>query len=181
MKLQRNMPHERLAIERATWAVAIKTRLQDDFSLREFLNDYSTTFVVKSDATPDWQVKITVCSAHNARNRVELDGKVLSYSFSSRIRDKLVNILNEHRTRHAATLSEAKRAEMSAQAWAARQQEELKDLPEMNTLNTTIVRSGPYAGHYAVAFFPGHPLEHLTLEQVKAFYAFLQSLSSKTS
>jgi len=173
------MSIERLAVERAAWAVAIRTRLKDEFTVREHLNDYATMFVVRSESFPNWSAKLTVCSAHNARNRLELDGKVISYSFSSRIREKLVSILNEHRERHALGQTEAKRTELAEQAWSVREQEELKDLPEFSAVSNTIIRSGPYAGQYTVAFYPGHPLEHLTLEQVKAFHVFVQSLSSK--
>lgn len=172
------MSHERLSIERATWAVAIRTRLQDEFSLREYLNDHATIFVVKSDAVPDWSAKLAVCSAHGVRNQVELDGKVISYSFSMRMRDKLIGLLREHQQRYVSTMTEAKRNELAQEQWAAREQTELKGLPELGTVSTTIIRNGPYAGQYTVSFYPGHPLEHLTLEQVKAFHAFAGSLGS---
>lgn len=172
------MSSERLAVERATWVVAAKTRLQPEFTYREHINDFSTTLVVKHDASPDWKIDVRFSCAQNVRNRVEIDGTVFSYSFSGAMRDKLVDFLNTHRLRYTETVTESKRYEAQARVWQDRQKVELKGIKEVGTVSTTIIRSGPYEGQYTIAFYPGHPLEHLTLEQTRIFHEFLKSLGS---
>lgn len=175
------MSSDRLAIERVAWAVSLKTRLKEVFSLRETLQDHSTTFVVKHNDTPDWEAKVVVRTEHNTRNRVELNDHVFGYSFVGGMHDKLIELLHRDRARHMAELADVKRQELESEAWLTRQRQELHGINEIGTVCASIIRSGPHAGEYCVHFYDGHPLEHLTLAQLKVFYLFLSAISSNKS
>lgn len=170
------MSSDRLAIERAAWAVSIKAQLQQDFQYREHLNDYATIFVVRHASCPAWKVNVAISAATRARNRVEIDGEVFSYSFSSTMRNKLAGFLNSHLKRFMEISDEARQQEVAATSWVTRQRAELHSVKEISSVTATIIRSGPHAGKYAIRLQEGNPLEHLTLDQVKAFHEFLHSL-----
>ena len=174
------MSSDRLAIERAAWGVAIKAYLQPDFKCQERMNDYSTTFVVSHTSCPAWKVNIAVTSGIGARNRVEIDGEVFSYSFSSAMRYKLAGFISSHLKRFMEITDETRQQEAVATGWVTRQRTELHSVKEISTVTATIICSGPHAGKYAVRLHEGNPLEHLTLDQVKAFHEFLHNLDPQS-
>jgi len=165
------------AVERAAWSVAIKTLLKDKFICKEHFNDYSTMLMVTHAESPGWKAKLTILTAGNARNRVELNDKVFSYSVRRDMLDKLFDVLTELRQRHDTSVTVTKEKEATYAQWSQRQEMELAELADLPALDVEIIRRGPHVGQYRVTLFEGHPLEHLTLEQFKTFHAFLQSLS----
>lgn len=173
------MPSDRLAIERAAWAVSIKDQLQD-FQYQEHFKGYSTIFVVRHASCPAWKVNIVVTSGIGARNRVEIDGEVFSYSFSSAMRYKLAAFISSHLKRFMEIAGEARQQEAVATGWVTRQRAELHSVKEISTVTATIICSGPHAGKYTVRLHEGNPLEHLTLDQVKAFHEFLHNLDPQS-
>lgn len=171
------MDANKLAIERATWIVLLKQELKGEgYTFREHLNDFKTFLIVAHERSPGWWLKLSVCSAHGARNRVELDEKVFSYSCKGTMRTKLMTVLKGSRDKFDQ--SPATRAlsakEKEAAEWMALQEQELAGLPELKGVDVQIIRSGPYTRQYRVTLQPGNPLEHLTLDQFKALHALLQ-------
>lgn len=171
------MNGDQLAVERAAWAVALKHEFpQHGYTFREHLNDYQTMFMVRHADTPDWTVKVTICSAHQQRNRIEINGTVLGHSCKTNARQKLIALLNGLRTNFEREHSKMKEKESVAAKWRERQAAELAKMPDLPGMNVEIIRKGPNEGKYAVTLLPGNPLEHLTLEQYCDFYNFLRSL-----
>lgn len=166
-----------LAIERATWVMLLKQELKEEgYALHEHLNDYKSILIVTHAQLPGWWIRLSVCSAHRARNRVELNGNVFSHSCNSATRRKLVEALKLDRENYSAATVTLSAQEKEAAAWALLQDEELAGLDELKGVDVRIIRSGPYRRQYCVTMQPGNPLEHLTLEQFKVLHAFLQSL-----
>jgi len=171
------MTSDQLAVERAAWAVTLRREFErHTFSYREHLNDYQTIFLVTHADTPGWKAKVTLCSAHRLRNRIEVNDTALVHSCTSAGMNKLLALLEGLRLNFTAKETESKEKEASAAKWQQRQETELAGLADLKGVDVEIIRRGPNAGSYAVALQPGNALEHLTLEQFKAFHAFIRSL-----
>lgn len=173
------MSSDRLAVERAAWAVALKTTLSAEFICKEHLNDYSTMLMVTHVGTPGWKAKVTLHSRTLNRTQIDIDDQFYGYSLTKR--DSLLGVLHEHRLRYATDVTRALAKEVDEAEWTARQAVELREIKERPDVNYDIIRRGVNAGRYRVTLFPGHALEHLTLEQVKEFDAFLRKVNAAPS
>lgn len=174
------MNADQRAVERAAWAVAIRAVLVDsEFTYREHLNDYSTMLVVTHPDSPGWKAKITIGQRSLNRTQIDLNDAFFSYSLTKK--EALLDSLRELRTRYDASVMETREREKSEADWTVRQAKELAALTHIPTVNFDIIRRGIHEGKYRVTLFPNHPLEHLTLEQVKAFHAFLMTLDAPVS
>ena len=174
------MNADQRAVERAAWAVAIKAVLAGtDFTCREHLNDYSTMLMVTHPESPGWKAKITV--GQRSLNRTQIDLNDVFFSFSLTKKEALPETLYELRKRYDASIVETREREKAEAEWTVRQSKELADLIPIPTVNFDIIRRGIHEGKYRVSLFTNHPLEHLTLEQVKAFHAFLMTLDASVS
>lgn len=168
------MTSDQLAVERAAWAVTLKSDFaQSGYVFREHLNDYQTIFILTHPEMPGWRAKLTICSAHRQRNRVEINDQVMTQTCKTAARHQLMAALSSLRKRHQQDATSAKENEKRAALWQARQERELAGLPEINGVDVEIIRRGPHEGRYRVMALPGNPLETLTLEELKKFYEFL--------
>lgn len=171
------MTSDQLAVERAAWAVALKREFElHAFVFREHLNDYQTIFMVTHAQTPGWKAKVTLCSAHRQRNRIEVNDTVLAHTCKVVGRNKLMALLEALRHDFTTKAAESKEKEASAAQWQKRQETELAGLVDVKGVDVEIIRRGPNAGSYTVTLQPGNALEHLTLEQFKSFHTFIRSL-----
>jgi len=173
------MISDRLAVERAAWSVSLKQEFTAHaLAYREHVNDYQNVFVITHSGSPGWKAKVTVCSAHRARNRVELNDAVFSYSNTLASRDTLCTALMGLRRYHDDNTAKVKDKEHDAATWRHRQHAEMAVFVELKGVDVEIIKSGPHAGCYEITLQPGHALEHLTLEQFKVFHAFVRSLKA---
>lgn len=175
------MNADQLAVERATWAVAMKQEFKflPNFQYREHFNDYQTIFVITRSDTPGWKVNLTICSAHNQKNRMEINGVVVGYSAKTKTRHQAVAMIQALWEKHDKDMAGMKAKENEAAKWQKRQQAELAGLKELPGLDAEIIKGGPHAGKYEVRLLPGNALEHLTLEQFKEFHALCCRLNQK--
>lgn len=169
------MTSDQHAVERAAYAVALKADISREFKCREHLNDYSTMLMVTHPDTPGWNAKVTILHRSLNRTQIELNDKFFAFSLSKK--DALMQALRDLRKRHGDDMAEKREREKTEAEWMVRQTTELGALTHIPTVNFDIIRRGIHAGKYRVTLFPNHPLEHLTLEQVKAFHAFLMTLN----
>ena len=171
------MTSDQLAVERASWAVALKTEFKKlDFVYREHLNDYQTIFVVTSEASPGWKAKVTLCSAHNQRNRIEINGHVAAHGCLAPIRHKIMGVLTSLRVTHGERTAAVQIKEEAAALWSERKRQEVGGLEDLDGVDIEIITRGLHEGKYQVTLQPGNALEHLTLEQVRRLYQFLKTL-----
>lgn len=177
-----SMNSNQLAIERATWAVAMKQEFKflPNLQYREHFNDYQVIFVVTRSDTPDWKATLTICSAHQQRNRMEVDGVVVANSGKTHGRQKVMALIQSLWQTHVKKMGGMKAKENEAAKWQQRQQTELAGLKELPGLDVEIIKGGPHAGKYEVRLLPGNALEHLTLEQFKSFHALCCRLNPKS-
>lgn len=160
----------KLAMQRALWSAYLKGHLgqMSGYTVREYVNDYATLFTVTHPETPDWKATVGICSAHEQKNRLEVDRKFFASAGSLRKATmlKLVDLLKEMRRRHAAAATKARETEATAAAWLRRQEAELANVALPDWMSAEIIKAGPYEGRYRVTFEDGNPLERLTLQQL---------------
>lgn len=127
------MNADQLAVERAAWAVAIKQEFKffPQYQLREHFNDYQTIFMVTRPDTPGWKAKITICSAHRIRNRLEVNGAVIGYSAKTNARHKVLTLLHTLWERYDKDMAGKKAKETEAAKWQKRQEADLAGLKEL--------------------------------------------------
>lgn len=175
------MVSDQLSVERAAWAVGIKRLLEGSFNCRERFGDFATHFDITHADSPNWHAKLSIIASPNHRNHIEINGTVFTYTFRPDIRERMVGILNEARQRHDAAQARSREQEDAEAEWTHRQKRELAGIAEVGTISYEIIRSGVNAGCYTVNLFPGHPLERLTLDEVRAFDNFLKTLHAPVS
>jgi hypothetical protein len=170
---------DQLAVERAAWAVALKPEFnQAGLAYREHFNDYQTIFVVTHPDAAGWKVKVTLCSAHGQRNRMEVEGQLIGQSCKPSTRHKVIALLQMLLRKYIRDVTSVNKKEDSARKWVERQRAEVGSLPDLPGIDPEIIKGGPHEGCYCVNFQPGHPLEHLTFAEFKAFHAFVKKLGS---
>ena len=170
---------DQLAVERAAWAVALKPEFnQAGLFFREHFNDYQTIFMVTHPDVAGWKVKVTLCSAHGQRNRIEVEGQLIGQSCKTSTRHKVIALLQTLLRKYIEDVTSVKKKEDSARKWVERQRAEVGSLPDLPGIDPEIIKGGPHEGRYCVNFQPGHPLEHLTFAEFKAFHAFVKKLGS---
>lgn len=174
------MNSDQLTVERAAWAVTLKAAFKGVYTVKEHLNDYANIFVVTHAESPGWKVNVGICSAHNKRNRLEVDADVpLKHRvFANSVRGstirKLLDMLAKLRTHHDLISNKTKQKEATALQWTARQEAELAPLGLPDWVYADIITDGPNAGCYRVVFEQGSPMEHLNLDQLEALEQFLK-------
>ena len=182
------MNSDQLAVERATWAVTIKSWFREPYVCKKYLNDFSTIFVVTHADSPGWLVNVSIITAR--RNRIVLhdraaatkkllSNELIGYTVSSYTEKKLMQALWALRLRYDHKEGQAVQKELEAARWLRRQTEELSGTSNIPGIAVAIIPDGVHAGCYRVTVAPGNPLEHLTLEQYKAFNSYLNSLCQK--
>lgn len=176
------MTSDQLAVERAAWAVALKHEFKSfpQYQYREHFNDYQTIFVVTRSDTPGWKANITICSAHNRKNRVEVDRVVIGWSGRASTCHKALAAIAALWTRHDKDMVGLKAKEDEAAKWQKRQDKELGGMRQFPGIEPEIITAGPHAGKYCISFLPGHMFEHLTLDQFKQFYVLCCQISPKS-
>ena len=172
------MNSDKLAIERAAWAVKLKLEFtKNGYTFREHFNDYQTLFVISRPDTPRWQAVVKICSAHRLRNRIEINSSSVAHSIKASGLRSVMGMLDTVRQMYLADVAKNADREAAAAKWHERQDQELAGLPELKGIEAEIIKTGAFAGCYAITLQPGNSLEHVTLEQLKAFYKFIVSLN----
>jgi hypothetical protein len=171
------MNAEQLSVERDLWAVQIKQAFKEAGDSYQCAEHFSPTLIrlIVTRPPSDWWCKIAILSKSN-RTQLELDDRVLAFSMNDRTKAKLLEALQTRYDTYAASQSLAQEREREARQWAERQAKELNGFCEYKGVSFQII---PGFGRYRVIFDDGHPLEQLTLKQVRAFYEFLKTLDAQ--
>lgn len=165
---------QELSVQRAVWVVSLKTLFKKEFECVEHLNDYSTMLMLTHPDSPGWFAKVTINSSRGKRNSIQIGKETVGYSIAHQ--NKILLTILESRRVYDTDVARLKEKEAKALSWRKRQSTELGKLHDVLGATPLIIREGPHAGRYSVSFEPGNPLEHITLDQYKVFYAFLLSL-----
>lgn len=169
------MDLEQRSAERDLWAVQVKQLLGTPYQCAEQFGPAVIRLIVTRPPS-DWWCKIAVSSPKNARTQLELDDSVFAFSLNARTKAKLLEALHTKFDIYSASQALTQEREREAKQWMDRQAKELKGLPEYKGVTFQIT---PGSGRYVVIFEAGHPLEQLTLPQVKAFHRFLRTLNAQ--
>lgn len=174
------MDLEQQSTERDLWAVQIKQLLQaEGYVCAEQFGPAVIRLIATlppGQRPADWWCKLTISSPQNARTQLAVNDSVFAFSMNARIKTKLLGVLQTDMERFIAGAALTQERETEAKRWADRQAKELKGLPEYKGVTFQIT---PGSGRYVVIFEAGHPLEQLTLPQVKAFHKFLRTLNAQ--
>lgn len=163
------------SIRRTTWVAKLKRLLeQEGFNLTRKMNDTSILLFIAHKASPSWQVDLQVYFS-DQRNMLELNQKALHFTDQR----TLLGYLNALRATHAGMAAEARDKEAEAKHWMDRQESELEGVTVPLGVNVEIIKLRPFAGCYRVTLDDGHPLEHLTLPQLKELLALCCRFSQK--
>lgn len=162
----------KLAVERAHWAVRFKETMSRDFILVEDQQANDTVFTLIHKDSPGWEATVAVCS-HSRRNKLTLNQQAIPAISLEALRERIEKLRQEFGLQ---TVKDAER-ERAAQGWQERQDSEMTGMAWIDGVTADIIQLGPHAGKYCLSFEPGHPLEHVTLKQLKTFHAFLRTLS----
>jgi hypothetical protein len=163
------------SIRRTAWVAKLKRLLErEGFNLTRKMFEASLLLFIYHKATPEWQAELQV-NFSDQRNMLDLNGTALHFSDQR----TLLGLLNVMRATHAGNVGEAREREAEAKRWMDRQESELKGVTMPLGVNVRIIRLRPFAGCYRVTLDDGHPLEHLTKEQLKELLELCCRFSQK--
>ena len=171
----------KLTIQRAVWATALKKvfREMSGYVFKEHVNDNATTFGITHPDAPGWKITVSVCSAHNQRNRLEVNRAIFANNANQETLNLLVDLLGGVHHRHKQLTASAEDQEKLAAMWRKRQAAELAVTLLPDWLDVNIIKEGPNLGWYRVKLLPGNPLEVMALEQLIAFNTLCSTFNQK--
>ena len=162
-------------------ALAVTTMLEKEgYSVRTVSGDNLKSMIVSHPDSNLWFIDIcvkyveeTACSA------VFCCDKRIGISTSQNTLSRLLRLVQHDRAAWDRRKAEAEISTIEARKWKDRQAAELENLPSVDGVSARIIIGGPAAGRYMVSLSAaGHPLESLTLDQLRKFYALLDSIRS---
>jgi hypothetical protein len=161
-------------IRRAALVVTVKgilAKAGHDLSRRNNA-DGSVIFVVRNPTeAPGWESQVSLSpSVTSPADKLMVTGagganQVTVRTLGQEL-DRQRSVFLQKREKARADMAEAVR-------WQQRQETELAPLAPLAGLSFSIHTKGPRAGRYKVSLQDGHPLESLSLEQVKQLHTLL--------